>query len=55
MARKPVGIALSKEGNRETVFVVCDDGRVFYLNQATSEWDNAPSIPGTEADEKEEK
>jgi hypothetical protein len=55
LARMPVGIALSKQENRETVFVVCDDGAVFYWDQMEGVWGGHKAVSGTEADEAEEK
>ena len=47
--RVPVAMTIDKRG---ALFVVCDDGTVWELDEAKSpEWTEAwPAVPGTEAD-----
>jgi len=43
---KPVGIAVTEEGR---VYVVTDDGSVYYRRDGVDDWRQASPIPGTPA------
>jgi len=57
--RKPTGMAtitvkIGHMGPQERIYVVCDDGTVWYLTDPWLEWLPAAPMPGTEAAEKAE-